>query len=165
MELCSTLCCRLDGRGVWRRMDTCIYMGGLPRWYSDKRICLSVQEMQEMQVLSLVQKEPGVGNGNPLQYCCLDNPIDRGAWQATVHGVSKSWMVINDWACICMAESLCCSSETIIVLLIGYTQYKIKSYVKKKSWVWTRKIWMLKEKNKPQTLHDRMTPNLISSTL
>ena len=33
----------------------------------------------------------GEGNGNPLQYSCLENPVDRGAWQATVHGVVKSW--------------------------------------------------------------------------
>ena len=33
---------------------------------------------------------PGVGNGNPLQYSCLENPMDRGAWPSTVHGVSKS---------------------------------------------------------------------------
>ena len=33
---------------------------------------------------------PGGGNGNPLQYSCLENLIDRGAWQATVHGVAKS---------------------------------------------------------------------------
>ena len=32
---------------------------------------------------------PGEGNGNPLQYFCLENPTDRGAWQATVHGVTK----------------------------------------------------------------------------
>ena len=32
---------------------------------------------------------PGEGNGNPLQYSCLKNPMDRGAWQATVHGVAK----------------------------------------------------------------------------
>ena len=32
----------------------------------------------------------GEGNGNPLQYSCLENPKDRGAWQATVHGVAKS---------------------------------------------------------------------------
>ena len=30
----------------------------------------------------------GVGNGNPLQYCCLENPMDRGAWRATVHGIT-----------------------------------------------------------------------------
>ena len=36
-------------------------------------------------------RSPGVGNGNPLQYFCLENPMDRGAWQATVHGIAKSW--------------------------------------------------------------------------
>jgi len=33
---------------------------------------------------------PGGGNGNPLQYSCLENSMDRGAWRATVHGVAKS---------------------------------------------------------------------------
>ena len=35
-------------------------------------------------------RSPGEGNGNPLQYSCLENPMYRGAWQATVHGVAKS---------------------------------------------------------------------------
>ena len=35
-------------------------------------------------------RSPGRGNGNPLQYFCLENPTDRGAWRATVHGVAKS---------------------------------------------------------------------------
>ena len=35
---------------------------------------------------------PGVGNGNPLQYSCLENSIVRGAWRAIVHGVTKRWM-------------------------------------------------------------------------
>ena len=34
---------------------------------------------------------PGVGNASPLQYSCLENSLDRGALQATVHGVAKSW--------------------------------------------------------------------------
>ena len=34
-------------------------------------------------------KSPGEGNGNPLQYSCLENPMDRGSWQATVHGVKR----------------------------------------------------------------------------
>ena len=34
---------------------------------------------------------PGGGNSNPLQYSCLESPMDRGAWWATVHGVIKSW--------------------------------------------------------------------------
>ena len=36
-------------------------------------------------------RPPREGNGNPLQYSCLENPMDRGAWQATVHGVAKNW--------------------------------------------------------------------------
>ena len=44
-----------------------------------------------MQVLSLGQEDPPKeGNGNPLQYSCLENLMDRGAWQATVHRVEKS---------------------------------------------------------------------------
>ena len=35
-------------------------------------------------------RSPGEGNGNPLQYSCLENPMDREAWEATVHGVAKS---------------------------------------------------------------------------
>ena len=36
-------------------------------------------------------KSPGGGRGNPLQYSCLENPMDRGAWWATVHRVGKTW--------------------------------------------------------------------------
>ena len=36
-------------------------------------------------------RSPGEGHGNPLQYSCLENPMDRGAWWAVVHGVTKSW--------------------------------------------------------------------------
>ena len=36
-------------------------------------------------------RSPGGGHGNPLQYSCLENPTDRGAWRATVHGVTQSW--------------------------------------------------------------------------
>ena len=41
-------------------------------------------------------RSSGVGNGNPLQYSCLGNPRDRGAWQATVHGVAKSRTQLSD---------------------------------------------------------------------
>ena len=39
----------------------------------------------------------GKGNGNPLQYYCLENPTDRGAWQAKVHAVTKSWTQLSDF--------------------------------------------------------------------
>ena len=39
----------------------------------------------------------GKGNGNPLQYSCLENPMDRGAWWAAVRGVAKSWTRLNNF--------------------------------------------------------------------
>ena len=41
-------------------------------------------------------KLPGEGNGNPLQYSCLENPMDRGAWGATVHRVAKNWTQLSN---------------------------------------------------------------------
>ena len=41
-------------------------------------------------------RSPGEGNGNPLQYSCLGNSMDRGAWQAMVHGVAKSKTQLSD---------------------------------------------------------------------
>ena len=40
-------------------------------------------------------RSPGEGNGSPLQYSCLENPMDRGTWWATVHGVEKSRTRLN----------------------------------------------------------------------
>ena len=55
------------------------------------RNCLALTEAED------IKKRWGEGNGNPLQYSCLENPIDRGAWQATVHGVAKSWIRLSDF--------------------------------------------------------------------
>ena len=54
--------------------------------------------MWETWVQSLGQEDPspGEGNGNPLQYSCLENPMDRGAWWATVHGVAKNRTQLSD---------------------------------------------------------------------
>ena len=42
-------------------------------------------------------RSPGGGNGNPLRYSCLENPMDRGAWWTTVHGVTKSQPELSDY--------------------------------------------------------------------
>ena len=42
------------------------------------------------------ERSRGEGNGKPLQYSCLENPMDRGAWQAAVHGGHKRWTQIKD---------------------------------------------------------------------
>ena len=56
----------------------------------------TMQEMQKKWVPSLSQEDsPGGGIGNPLQYSCLENPMDRGVWRATVHTVTKSWIPLK----------------------------------------------------------------------
>ena len=49
-----------------------------------------------LQILSVFILTAGEGNGNPLQYSCLENPMDAGAWWATVHGVAKSRTRLSD---------------------------------------------------------------------
>ena len=41
-------------------------------------------------------RSPGGEHGDPLQYFCLENPVDRGAWWTIVHGVTKSWTLLSD---------------------------------------------------------------------
>ena len=48
-----------------------------------------MQETQVTQVQSLGREDPLEGHGNPLQYSCLGNPMDRGEWRAIVHGISE----------------------------------------------------------------------------
>ena len=60
---------------------------GLPRWLSCKESTCNAGDPGSIPGSG---RSPGKGNGNPLQDSCLENPMDRGAWWATVHGVSKS---------------------------------------------------------------------------
>ena len=55
--------------------------------------------VQEIWGQSLGWELPSGGHGNPLQYSCLDNPMDRGAWRAIVHRVAKSWTQLSDLVC------------------------------------------------------------------
>ena len=59
---------------------------GLPRWHSGKE---SARNAGDLASIPGSGRCPGEGNGNPLQYSCLENPMDRRAWWATVHGVSE----------------------------------------------------------------------------
>ena len=51
---------------------------------------ISAGDIRDVGSIPGSEGSPGEGNGNPLQYSSLENPMDRGAWQATVHGVIKS---------------------------------------------------------------------------
>ena len=71
-----------------------------------------MQETQERWVWSL-GGSPGGGNGNPLQYSCLENSMDRRAWRAEVHGIIKSQTQLGNWACTCTRELLQQSADCI----------------------------------------------------
>ena len=56
----------------------------------------SVCNAREPGLVPVSGRSPGEGNGNPVQYSCLENSVDRGAWWATVHGVAKSWTPLSN---------------------------------------------------------------------
>ena len=69
-----------------------MFVNGLPKW------CLVIKnppdnagDLRDMGSTPGSGRSPGRGHGDPLQYSCLENPMDRGAWRAIVHGVAKSW--------------------------------------------------------------------------
>ena len=51
----------------------------------------NTEDARDMSLILGSGRSPGKGNGNPLQYSCLENFMDRGAWQDTVHGIKNSW--------------------------------------------------------------------------
>ena len=64
--------------------DACS-LEGLPLQVDKESVC----NVGDSCLIPGLERSPGGGNGNPLQYSCLENAMDRGAWQATVHGVSR----------------------------------------------------------------------------
>ena len=63
------------------------------RWLSGRESAIDAGDESYIPAL---RRFPGEGNGNPLQYPCLGSPMDRGAWQATVHGVADSRARLSD---------------------------------------------------------------------
>ena len=81
-----------------------------------------MQEMQEISIREL-EKNPGRGHGNPLQYSCLDNPIDRGVWQVTVHQFSSVQLLSRvrlfptPWTTACQASLSITNSQSLPILI------------------------------------------------
>ena len=76
-------------------MMTSISLHFLPiisKWVAElvKNLPANAGDARDTGLIPVLRRSPRTGNGNPLQYSCLGNPMDRGAWQTTVHGVAKS---------------------------------------------------------------------------
>ena len=70
-------------------MDTNVVVKNLPA---------NAGDIRDMGLISGWGRASEEENGNPLQYSCLENPMDRGAWRATVHGITKSWTQLSNLA-------------------------------------------------------------------
>ena len=93
-------------RGAWRatvhgvtesqtqlkRLSTCRIFQGFPGGSYGKQSACNA----DLGSIPRLGRYPGKGNGNPIQYFCLENPMDREAWQATVHGVAQSWTWLSN---------------------------------------------------------------------
>ena len=61
-----------------------------------KNLLANTGDTRDIGSIPVLERSPGGGNGNLLQYSCLGNPMDRGTWWATVHRVAKSQTGLND---------------------------------------------------------------------
>ena len=72
----------------------------MAQWVKNALVLSLMQEAQEtVGSIPGSGRCHGDGNGNPFQYSCLENPMGRGAWWATVHGVAKSRTVLSKYSC------------------------------------------------------------------
>ena len=65
----------------------------------------NAEVLRQVGSIPELRRSPGEGNGNLPQYSCLENPMDRGAWWATVHGVAKSWTLLKQLQFSSVAQS------------------------------------------------------------
>ena len=67
-----------------------VIWGGFPGGTVVKNLPANAGDTRDAGLICGLGRSPGVGNGNPLPYSCLENPMDRGVWRAAVHGVTCS---------------------------------------------------------------------------
>ena len=100
----------LNETEIQEREDTCLCIINPGDSDSKESAC----DAGDLGSVSGLGRSPGEGNGNPLQFSCLENPMDGGVWQATVHG--KSWIQLMTNTFSFTVDSLCCIGEMNITL-------------------------------------------------
>ena len=93
---------------------------GFPDGSDSKESACSVGDLVSIPGLG---RSPGGGHGNPLQYSCLENPMDRGVWRATVHGVAKSRTRLSDFTSLLHTVSM---QQMLAFLIINSNNPKIQ---------------------------------------
>ena len=78
---------------------------GLPRWCFSKNLPANAENIRHMGSIPGLGRSPGGGHGNPLQYSCLESPMDRGAWRAIVHRVAESQTRLK-WLSMCATPQI-----------------------------------------------------------
>ena len=91
-----------------------------PWWLSGKE---SACQPEDASLTPGSGRFPGGGNGNPGQYSCLGNPMDRGAWQATVHGATRSWTRLSNRAWVHRGRVKRWDSSTLLFFCL-FLKYK-----------------------------------------
>ena len=112
------------------------------------RICLPMQKTWDPGSIPELGRSAGEGNGNPLQYSCLENPLDRGKWQTTaVHGVAKSQTQLSNWTRTYM-HSIPISWMNIKAIIFSmfmkrYWICEIAKVFHQRSWPYSRKYFFM----------------------
>ena len=126
---------------LWVYMCVCVcvytYVYGFPWWLSGKEPACNARDTGDAGSIPVSGRSSGGGHGDPLQYYCLENPMHRGAWRATVYGVAKShtwlkWLSTHTRICVCVCvfflkssfpwwlsqdtdcSSLCCTVGSVV---------------------------------------------------
>ena len=86
----SSFVCLLSANLLQILVEHLVYFRGFPSGPAGKESACNATDTRGTGSIPGLRRSPGEGNGNSLQYSCLENPMDQGVWQATVHGVGKS---------------------------------------------------------------------------
>ena len=83
---------------VWGSLRITHHSRGFPGGSVIKNLAVNAGDTGDVGSILGMERSPGVGNGNPFHYSCLESFMDRRAWRVSVCGVAKSWTRLSNWA-------------------------------------------------------------------